>query len=109
MSLGYASLATFVTSMGTSLYPSDSAGTVQSREVSANASILCQWNGKDAYFWTVEGLPTLLHIFLFLFFGGLLIFLFNTDHEVFTFCGLVDRALLDRVWIGHTITIDSAR
>jgi len=73
MSLGYASLATFVTSMGTSLYPSDSAGTVQSREVSANASILCQWNGKDAYFWTVEGLPTLLHIFLFLF-GGLVIF-----------------------------------
>ncbi len=33
--------------------------------------------------WAVEGLPTLLHLSLFLFFGGLVIFLFNTDHEVF--------------------------
>ena len=34
--------------------------------------------------WAVEGLPTLLHLSLFLFFGGLAIFLFNVDHEVFT-------------------------
>ena len=33
--------------------------------------------------WAVEGLPTLLHLSLFLFFGGLVIFLFNIDHEVF--------------------------
>jgi len=34
--------------------------------------------------WAVEGLPTLLHLSLFLFFGGLVIFLFNIDKEVFT-------------------------
>ncbi|KAH9998211.1 hypothetical protein BJV77DRAFT_740606 [Russula vinacea] len=34
--------------------------------------------------WAVEGLPTLLHLSLFLFFGGLAIFLFNVDHDVFT-------------------------
>jgi Family of unknown function (DUF6535) len=34
--------------------------------------------------WAVEGLPTLLHLSLFLFFGGLVIFLFNVDQEVFT-------------------------
>jgi hypothetical protein len=33
--------------------------------------------------WAVEGLPTLLHLSLFLFFGGLVIFLFHIDHEVF--------------------------
>ena len=33
--------------------------------------------------WAVEGLPALLHLSLFLFFGGLAIFLFNVDHEVF--------------------------
>ena len=37
--------------------------------------------------WAVEGLPTLLHLSLFLFFGGLVIFLFNldVDQDVFTF------------------------
>jgi hypothetical protein len=34
--------------------------------------------------WAVEALPTLLHLSLFLFFGGLAIFLFNVDEEVFT-------------------------
>jgi hypothetical protein len=34
--------------------------------------------------WAVEGLPTLLHLSLFLFFGGLAIFLFNIDHAVFS-------------------------
>ena len=33
--------------------------------------------------WAVEGLPTLLHLSLFFFFGGLIIFLFNADREVF--------------------------
>jgi Family of unknown function (DUF6535) len=33
--------------------------------------------------WAVEGLPTLLHLSLFLFFGGLVIFLFNVHREVF--------------------------
>ena len=33
--------------------------------------------------WVVEGLPTLLHLSLFLFFGGLVIFLFHVDSEVF--------------------------
>ena len=35
--------------------------------------------------WAVEGLPTLLHLSLFLFFVGLGIFLFNVDREVFIF------------------------
>ena len=34
--------------------------------------------------WAVEGLPVLIHLSLFLFFGGLAIFLFNVDVEVFT-------------------------
>jgi hypothetical protein len=43
-------------------------------------------NGADKMHipWAVEGLPTLLHLSLFLFFGGLAIFLFNVDQEVFT-------------------------
>jgi hypothetical protein len=32
--------------------------------------------------WAVEALPTLLHLSLFLFFGGLVIFLFNIDHAI---------------------------
>ena len=42
-------------------------------------------NGADKMHipWAVEGLPALLHLSLFLFFGGLAIFLFNIDHEVF--------------------------
>ena len=35
--------------------------------------------------WAVEGLPMLLHISLFLFFGGLAIFLFKVDREVFSY------------------------
>ena len=35
--------------------------------------------------WAVEGLPMLLHLALFLFLGGLVIFLFNVDQEVFRF------------------------
>ena len=35
--------------------------------------------------WAVEGLPTLLHLSLFLFFGGLAIFLFDVDRDVFRY------------------------
>jgi hypothetical protein len=35
--------------------------------------------------WAVEGLPMLLHLSLFLFFGGLAIFLFHVDREVFNY------------------------
>jgi hypothetical protein len=34
--------------------------------------------------WAVEGLPTLVHLSVFLFLGGLVIFLFNVDHWVFS-------------------------
>ena len=34
--------------------------------------------------WAVETLPTLLHVSLFLFFSGLLVFLFNIHHTVFS-------------------------
>ncbi|KAI0293685.1 hypothetical protein B0F90DRAFT_1642301, partial [Multifurca ochricompacta] len=33
--------------------------------------------------WVVNALPALLHLSLFLFFAGLLVFLFNTDHTIF--------------------------
>jgi hypothetical protein len=39
--------------------------------------------GKMHIPWAVEGLPMLLHLSLFFFFGGLVIFLFNIDHSVF--------------------------
>ena len=45
----------------------------------------------------VEGLPTLLHLSLFLFFGGLVIFLFNIDREVFT-CVFVWIGLFSMVY-----------
>ena len=35
--------------------------------------------------WAVEGLPTLLHLSLFLFFGGLAIFLFDVNRDVFSY------------------------
>ncbi|KAH9989141.1 hypothetical protein BJV77DRAFT_698158 [Russula vinacea] len=34
--------------------------------------------------WAVEGLPMLLHLSVFLFFGGLVIFLFDVNHAVFS-------------------------
>jgi hypothetical protein len=37
--------------------------------------------------WAVEVLPTLLHVSVFLFFGGLVVFLINLDHQVF--CSVV--------------------
>jgi hypothetical protein len=43
------SVGNISTSMGASIYPSHSACTVQSRESSANARILCERRGEDAY------------------------------------------------------------
>ena len=43
------SVGNIVEPMGTSIYPSDSASTVQPREASANTSILFQRCGQDAY------------------------------------------------------------
>jgi hypothetical protein len=37
--------------------------------------------------WMVEAIPTMIHISLFLFFSGLLLYLFNTSH--FVFCAVV--------------------
>ena len=46
---------------------------------------------KYRFSWVVEAIPTLIHISLFLFFAGLLIYLFNTNHTVFRVvcCGVV--------------------
>jgi Family of unknown function (DUF6535) len=43
-------------------------------------------NGVDKFHlpWSVEALPALLHLSLFLFFSGLVLFLFNIDHTVFS-------------------------
>ncbi|KAH9971404.1 hypothetical protein BGW80DRAFT_457203 [Lactifluus volemus] len=43
-------------------------------------------NGVEKFHlpWSVEALPALLHLSLFLFFSGLVIYLFNINHTVFT-------------------------
>jgi Family of unknown function (DUF6535) len=43
-------------------------------------------NGLDDFHvvWVVDALPALVHLSLFLFFAGLLIYLFNTNHTVFS-------------------------
>jgi hypothetical protein len=52
--------------------------------------------------WAVEGLPTLLHLSLFLFFGGLVIFLFNVDQEVFI-CVVLWIGLFSMVYVLITL------
>ena len=70
-------------------------------------------NGVDTMHvpWAVEGLPTLLHLSLFLFFGGLVIFLFNVDEEVFScvvsWIGFF--SVVYTVWVDHPAAIDSTR
>ena len=61
-------------------------------------------NGVDKMHipWAVEGLPALLHLSLFLFLGGLAIFLFNVDHEVFI-CVVLWIGLFSVVYILITI------
>ena len=46
---------------------------------------------KSRFLWIVEVIPTMIHVSLFLFFTGLLIYLFNTNHIVFrvVFSGVV--------------------
>jgi Family of unknown function (DUF6535) len=53
--------------------------------------------------WAVEGLPALLHLSLFLFFGGLVIFLFNIDQEVFI-CVVLWIGLFSVVYVLITIS-----
>ena len=53
--------------------------------------------------WAVEGLPALLHLSLFLFFGGLVIFLFNIDQEVFI-CVVLWIGLFSLVYVLITIS-----
>ena len=43
------SVSDIFASMGASIYPSDSTFKMQSRKTSANACILCQRSGEDAY------------------------------------------------------------
>ena len=50
----------------------------------------------------VEGLPALLHFSLFLFFGGLAIFLFNVDYEVFI-CVVLWIGLFSVVYVLITV------
>ncbi|KAI0258490.1 hypothetical protein BC834DRAFT_975112 [Gloeopeniophorella convolvens] len=47
-------------------------------------SFMAQGVDKLYLSWAVEALPALLHIAVFLFFAGLVIFLFGTNHTVFT-------------------------
>ena len=48
----------------------------------------------------------LLHLSLFLFFGELVIFLFQVDREVFA-CVVLYRACLSGVCIDHTVAANS--
>ena len=57
--------------------------------------------------WAVEGLPTLLHLSLFLFFGGLAIFLLNVDEEVFI-CVVSWIGLFSTVWTNHISAVSLA-
>jgi hypothetical protein len=52
--------------------------------------------------WAVEGLPTLLHLSLFLFFGGLVIFLFNVHQGVFT-CVVLWIGLFSMMYVLITV------
>ena len=52
--------------------------------------------------WVVEALPMLLHLSVFLFFGGLVIFFFQCRPHYFQLCDVVDRAFLNRVCIDHS-------
>ena len=51
--------------------------------------------------WAVEGLPTLLHLSVLIFFGGLVFFFSTIDHAVFG-PDFVDQAFLNRVWTDHS-------
>jgi hypothetical protein len=64
-------------------------------------------DGVDMHQWAVEGLPTLLHLSLSLFFGGLRYFPVQCRSGSLHLRGLVDRASFNGVWIDHSGTIDS--
>ena len=52
--------------------------------------------------WAVEALPALIHLSLFLFFAGLIIFLFNINHSVFV-CVITWIALFTAVYVSVTV------
>ena len=60
--------------------------------------------GVEKFFvgWTVEALPALVHVSLFMFFAGLVIYLFNIHHTVFNtvICWV---GLLSAVYVGVTL------
>jgi hypothetical protein len=58
--------------------------------------------------WAVKGLPTVLHLSLFLFFWRTDYFPVQCRPGSLYLCGLVDRTFLNDVWADHTITINSA-
>jgi Family of unknown function (DUF6535) len=59
--------------------------------------------------WAIEGLPMLLHLSLFLFFGGLVIFLFSTNDEVFVSVVWWIGLFLNDVWIDHASSVTIIR
>ena len=61
--------------------------------------------------WAVEGLPTLLHLLLSLFrvFCGLVICLFQADHEVSSYAVWWIELFSMVLWIDHTAAVNSTR
>ncbi|KAH9987817.1 hypothetical protein BJV77DRAFT_1161235 [Russula vinacea] len=86
-------LGDIVSSMGASVYPSYSAARCSPEKRARMREFFANGVDKMHVPWAVEGLPTLLHLSLFLFFGGLGIFLFNVDQEVFTFVSIQHPAI----------------
>jgi len=69
--------------MDTSIWSENTQRQVQSREARRNARFFSEALEVVIFSRVVETLPTLVHLSLFLFFIGLLIFLFNTNRMVF--------------------------
>ncbi|KAH9970890.1 hypothetical protein BGW80DRAFT_529047 [Lactifluus volemus] len=77
------SFGDIVTTVGTPVYHSHSPTTIQSTQPSTDPCIFFDGVERLHLPRAVETLPTLLHLSLFLFFFGLLIFLFNINHTAF--------------------------
>jgi len=45
--------------------------------------ILCDWSEKFHVHWAVDALPAMAHLSPFIFFSGLLVYLFNIHHTLF--------------------------
>ena len=72
------------TTMGSSIPADDSQATGHAARIRA---ISAHGIERSQFSWVVEAIPALIHISLFLFFAGLLIYLFNINHGVF--CAVV--------------------